>query len=835
MTENDQPKPAKPLGLSKQVDAKKPAESGHVRQTFSHGRSKTVTVEVKRKRVLTSDSSGRVSSNISKQTPGHLTNEEWESRLKAVQTAIQAETDEDIKAEIQSQEREKERTHQELLDAQRKANEPKVEVAVKPVENTPETTNILVDRTVAADLDPERAKAAIKHSGTKSTTSDEDDAEADARRAKGDPLRKTPVVRRDEKRKSSHKISVNTILDEDGEEKGRVRSLAAMRRAREKSRTRLLMDDGQALKITREVIVPETISVGDLANRMAVRGGDVVKSLMKMGMMVTINQYIDADAAELIVSEYGHKIKRVSDSDIEIGIRGDEDSTTQLIARPPVVTIMGHVDHGKTSLLDALRKTDVVSTEAGGITQHIGAYQITLASGKKITFIDTPGHAAFTHMRARGANVTDIVVLVVAADDGMKEQTIEAIHHAKAAKVPIVVAINKIDKPDANADRVRMDLLQQELVVEKLGGDILDVEVSAKMGLNLDKLEEAILLQAEILDLKANPDRLAEGVIVEAKMEKGRGSVATVLVQKGTLKIGDIFIAGNDWGRVRVLNDERGGKREDAGPCSPIEVVGFNTTPQAGDDFIVVNDENKARQVTSFRQQRHREQVAASRQRSTMEQMMTQIAAGERKELAVVIKSDVQGSLEAIIGSLEKIETNNEVHVRILHAAVGGINESDVTLANASNAIIIGFNVRANPQARELARRDNVDIRYYSIIYNAIDEIKAALSGLLSPVRQEHFLGYAEIRNVFNITKVGKVAGCMVTEGTVKRGAKVRLLRDNIVIHEGSLKTLKRAKDEVKEVKENFECGMAFENYTDIQVGDRVECFEVEEIARTLS
>jgi translation initiation factor IF-2 len=833
MTENDQPKPAKPLGLSKQVDLKKPLESGKVRQTFSHGRSKTVTVEVKRKRVLTSDGPGHPGSRRSGGS-GHLTNQEWDSRLKAVQSAIQAETDEGLRTELQNQERDKERERQELLTLQRQQQEAAAAAEIAEKEISLEMV-APVDRTAAAELDPERAKAALKHITAKPTTLNEDEAEADTRHSKGDPLRKTPVVRRDEKRKPSHKIAVNTVLDEDGEEKGRTRSLAAMRRAREKSRARMMMDDGQSLKTIREVIVPETICVGDLANRMAIRGGDVIKSLMKMGMMVTINQHIDADTAELIVGEYGHKIKRVSDSDIEIGIRGDEDQAAQLTSRAPVVTIMGHVDHGKTSLLDALRKTDVVSTEAGGITQHIGAYQVVLASGKRITFIDTPGHAAFTHMRARGANVTDIVVLVVAADDGMKEQTIEAIHHAKAAKVPIVIAINKMDKPDANADRVRMDLLQQELVVEKLGGDILDVEVSAKTGFNLDKLEEAILLQAEILDLKANANRLAEGVIIEARMEKGRGSVATVLVQKGTLNVGDIFIAGNEWGRVRVLNDDRGTKRDSAGPCAPVEVVGFNATPQAGDDFIVVNDENKARQVTSFRQQRHRELLAASRQRNTMEQMMTQIAAGERKELAVVIKSDVQGSLEAIIGSLEKIETNNEVHVRILHAAVGGINESDVTLANASNAIIIGFNVRANPQARDLARRDAVDIRYYSIIYNAIDDIKAAMSGLLSPIRQEHFLGYAEIRTVFNITKVGKVAGCMVTEGVVKRGAKVRLLRDNVVIHEGSLKTLKRMKDEVKEVKDNFECGMAFENYTDIQVGDRIECFEVEEIARTLA
>ncbi|MGH7034781.1 MAG: translation initiation factor IF-2, partial [Stellaceae bacterium] len=514
-------------------------------------------------------------------------------------------------------------------------------------------------------------------------------------------------------------------------------------------------------------------------------------------------------------------------------LKGDEDSPDALEQRPPVVTVMGHVDHGKTSLLDALRQTDVAAGEAGGITQHIGAYQVVLQGGQRITFIDTPGHQAFTAMRARGAHITDIIILVVAADDGIKEQTVEAIRHAKAANAPIIVAINKIDRPDANPERVRQDLLQHEIVVEKLGGDVLDIEVSATKKTNLEKLEEAILLQAEILDLKANPDRAAEGSVIEAQLERGRGPVATVLIKRGTLKVGDIFVAGSEWGRVRALMDDRGMAIDAAPPATPVEVLGLNGTPLAGDDFTVAENEGQARDIAAYRQRRRREQQAAAAARGTLEQMFAQAAAGAAKELAVVVKSDVQGSLEAINASLEKLGTK-EVSVRVLHAAVGGINESDVILAKASHAVIVGFNVRANPQARDLARRDNVEIRYYSIIYEVIDDIKAALTGLLSPIKRERFLGNAEIRDVFNISKVGKVAGCMITEGLVKRGAKVRLLRDNVVIHEGGLKTLKRFKDEVREVREGFECGMAFENYDNIEKGDIIECFEVEEVARAL-
>jgi translation initiation factor IF-2 len=623
---------------------------------------------------------------------------------------------------------------------------------------------------------------------------------------------------------------VTRALDSDADE--RMRSLASVRRAREKLRQQQV--SAEPTKIVRDVVIPETITVQELANRMAERSADVIKSLMRMDVMATINQVIDADTAELIVTEFGHKLKRVAEADVEIGLKGEVDVEGNLKSRPPVVTIMGHVDHGKTSLLDALRHTDVAAGEAGGITQHIGAYQVELKGGQRITFIDTPGHQAFTAMRARGANVTDIVVLVVAGDDGIKEQTVEAIRHARAAQVPIIVAINKMDKADANADRVRQELLQHELVVEKLGGDILDVEVSATKKMNLEKLEEAILLQAEILDLKANPDRQSEGVVIEAKLERGRGAVATVLIQRGTLRVGDIFVSGNEWGRVRAIIDERGNNLKEAGPAMPVEVLGLNGAPLAGDDFAVVDSESRARDVTSFRQRRRRDQTAAAGARGTLEQMFSQITAGIAKEFPVLVKSDVQGSLEAIVASLVKLSTG-EVAIRVLHSAVGGINESDIILAKASNAVVIGFNVRANPQARDLARRDGVEIRYYSIIYNVIDDMKAALSGMLSPSLRERFLGNAAIREVFAITKVGKVAGCMVTEGTVKRGARVRLLRDNVVIHEGSLKTLKRFKDEVREVKEGYECGMAFENYQDIQAGDVIECFEVEEVARALA
>ena len=554
---------------------------------------------------------------------------------------------------------------------------------------------------------------------------------------------------------------------------------------------------------------------------------------MSLGVMATINQPIDADTAQIIVEEFGHKFKRIAESDVEIGLGGGEDRPEDLQPRAPVVTVMGHVDHGKTSLLDALRETNVAAKEAGGITQHIGAYQIKVETGDKITFIDPPGHEAFSEMRARGAKVTDIVVLVVAANDGIMPQTIEAIRHAQAAEVPIVVAINKIDLPGADPMRVKTELLQHGIAVEEMGGESLCAEVSAKKRINIDKLVEAILLQAEMLDLKANPNRRAEGTVIEAKMEKGRGSVATVLVQKGTLHIGDVFIAGKEWGHVRAMFNEMGKKVLEAGPAMPVEVLGLQGTPDAGDDMIAVEGETQAKEVTNYRIRKEREAKIVKSAKSAMEQMLDKIKSGEVKHLPVIIKADVQGSIEAIEGTINKL-SNNEVSVQILHSAVGPITESDISLAKASNAFIIGFNVRAIPQARDMARRDGVDIRYYSIIYDVVDEVKKGLEGMLSPELKEKILGYAEIREVYNITGVGKVGGCMVTEGLVKRGAKIRLLRDSVVIHDGAIGQLKRFKDDVKEVKEGYECGISFENYNDIQKGDFIECYEIEEIAAKL-
>ena len=640
--------------------------------------------------------------------------------------------------------------------------------------------------------------------------------------------RRQPARREGPARRQSGKMTISQALS-DGEG-GRQRSLASVRRQREKARMR---EEQPAVKQVRDVVIPDTITVQELANRMAERAADVVKELMKLGIMATVTQNIDAETAELVTIEFGHKVSRVSDSDIEDGLGGIEDDESAKQPRPPVVTIMGHVDHGKTSLLDAIRQTDVAAGESGGITQHIGAYQIKTAQSNVITFIDTPGHAAFTEMRLRGANTTDIVVLVVAADDSVKEQTIEAINHAKAAGCPIIVAVNKCDKQGADPSRVRSDLLQHEIITEDFGGDILAVDVSAHTGTGLERLEEAIMLQAELLELKANPDREAEGSVIEAKVERGRGSVATVLVQRGTLSVGDIFVIGAESGRVRALLNERGEQLKLATPGMPVEILGLNGTPMAGDNFTVVETEARAREIAEYRRRVIRDKEAVVSARGSVEQMLSAIAAGEAAELPVVIKTDVHGSLEAIKVALENLGTE-QVKVRFLTGGVGALSESDISLAAASNAIVIGFNVRAIPQARDLAKRDGVEIRYHSIIYELIDEVKAAMGGLLSPDTQEDFIGYAEIRQVFAVSKVGKIAGCYVTEGVIKRGCKVRLLRDNVVIHEGSLKTLKRFKDEVKEVKDGFECGMAFENYSDIQEGDMIECFEIKQVARTL-
>ncbi len=639
-----------------------------------------------------------------------------------------------------------------------------------------------------------------------------------------------------DRRRGGVKLSVTAVLNDGFEDRdSKSPSMAAQRRARERMKAKMALSAQSQTKQYREVVVPEVITVQELANRMSERMGDVVKKLMGLGIMATGNQPIDADTAELIVHEFGHTLKRVSESDVETVLQGGEEKDSDLVGRPPVVTIMGHVDHGKTSLLDAIRATDVVSGEAGGITQHIGAYQIQTKSGKKITFIDTPGHAAFTEMRARGADVTDIVILVVAADDSVMPQTIEALSHAKAANKPMIIAINKCDLPTANPNKVRQELLQHEVVTESMGGDSQSVEVSAKTKKGLDLLEEAILLQAEVLHLRANPNRPGAGSVIESRVEQGKGSVATVLVRSGTLKVGDVFVSGTEWGRVKTLHDDRGALVKAALPGQPIEVQGLTGTPDAGDDFVVVPDEAKAREITAFRLRKKRALHAAKGKGRTLDQMITDIQAGSARMLPVIIKGDVHGSIEAIAGALNKItEENKEVKVQVLHSGVGAITESDITLANASKALIIGFNVRANPQARDMAKRDGVQIRYYSIIYEVIDEVKGMLSGMLAPELKEKFIGYAEIRKVFEVSKSGKIAGCFVTEGIVKRGAKVRLLRDNVVIHTGTLKTLRRFKDEVREVQKGYECGMAFENYDGIKDGDVIEAFEIETTARTL-
>ena len=631
--------------------------------------------------------------------------------------------------------------------------------------------------------------------------------------------------------KDRGRLTLVTALNAD---EVRERSIASFRRRTQRLKGHAANEPKE--KLIREVTIPEAITIQELANRMSERAVDVIRMLMKQGAMHKITDVIDADTAQLIAEELGHSVKRVAASDVEEGLFDVVDDSTDTEPRSPVVTVMGHVDHGKTSLLDALRHANVVSGEAGGITQHIGAYQVTSPeSGKKITFIDTPGHAAFTAMRARGAKVTDIVILVVAADDGVMPQTIEAINHAKAAKVPMIVAINKIDKPDAKPERVRTELLQHEVQVELFGGEVVDVEVSAKNKTNLDKLLEMIALQAELLDLKTNSERPAEGTVIEAKLDRGRGPVATVLVQRGTLKVGDIIVAGAEMGRVRALISDQGENLDEAGPSVPVEVLGFNGPPEAGDRLAVVENEARARQVTSYRAHQKRENAAASisGMRGSLEQMMSQLKTAGRKEFPLIVKADVQGSLEAILGSLEKLGTD-EVAARILHAGVGGISESDVTLAEGFNAAIIGFSVRANKEAAAAAKRNGIEIRYYNIIYDLVDDIKKAMSGLLAPTLRETMLGNAQILEVFNISKVGKVAGCRVTDGTVERGANVRLIRDNVVVHEGKLSTLKRFKDEVKEVQSGQECGMAFENYGDMRPGDVIECYRVETIQRSL-
>jgi translation initiation factor IF-2 len=813
-------------------------EQGRVRQNFSHGRSKTVAVEIKRKRTPGSAEGAKLDTRepqpvthkpaVSKPEPRReeptasvrpgmvlrtLTDDEKEARERALADARLREAEERKHAEEEARHRsrteETERRDREAADTRKAEEEARRRTEAEAKRRAEETARKLEPRPqVEAESEDEEVKSRTKVK----------------REVKLAPTRtKSDLERR------RGKLTIANALN-DAEEKNR--SLAAFRRRTERQKKQAQGFQMPTEKRSREITIPEFITIQELANRMAERAVDVIKLMMKQGDMHTINDIIDADTAQLITEEMGHSVKRVSESDVEEGLLGAEDKDENLVPRAPVVTIMGHVDHGKTSLLDALRKTDVVAGEAGGITQHIGAYQVETPGGR-ITFIDTPGHEAFTSMRARGAKVTDIVVLVVAADDGVMPQTVEAINHARSAAVPIIVAINKIDKPQANPTRVRTDLLSHEIVVESMGGDTLEVEVSATKGTNLQKLLETILLQAEVLALKANPDRSASGIVIEAQLDRGRGPVATVLVQNGTLHLGDIFVAGAAWGRVRALIDDSGLQVTSAGPAVPVEVLGLNGAPEAGDPFVVVESESRAREITDYRERKRRETRGTAAGRSSLEQMMSQLKEGARKEVAVLVKADVQGSAEAIVQAVEKLSTD-EVAARVIHYGVGAISESDISLAQAAGAAVLGFNVRANQQARDAAERAGIEIRYYNIIYDLVDDVRAVMSGLLPPTLRETFLGNALILEVFNISKVGKVAGCRVTEGTVQRGAKVRLIRDNVVVHEGTLSTLKRFKDEVREVQAGQECGMAFENYQDMRQGDVIECFRVESVKRTL-
>lgn len=839
------------LSLSRPADVKKSSDSpvGRVRQSFSHGKSKVVTVEVKKKRFVrpTGKTAANSPQSSSELCQGDLTSAELQTRLKVVKDAIkenkeqeerlrlQKEMDEKLQRELEAKRKlEEESLRQQESD--KKADESEFssgsDAAEKKSGKTSEkrsfSNNFVKIKESHSKVQPRRGM----HSDRYSDFSENEDNFVKT----NNPQKKALAVKKDIKElkgkyaASSGRISIYNALDDEGEE--RTRSLSSLRRARQKNKQNASRPQ-EEIKVIKEVIVPETISVQELSNRMATRTGEVIKCLMKLGTMVTANQIIDADTAEIVVTEFGHKVKRVSDSDVELILK-KVDTEADLKPRPPVVTIMGHVDHGKTSLLDALRKTDVALNEAGGITQGIGAYQVTLKDNRKITFIDTPGHAAFTEMRSRGANVTDVVVLVVAADDSVKDQTIEAIHHAKAAQVPMIVAINKMDKPGANPDKVRKDLMNYEVFVESYGGDVMDVEISAKAKMNLDKLEEAILLQAEMLELKANPDRTAEGVVIESKVEKGLGSVATVLVNKGTLRIGDIFVSGTVFGRVRGIRNDCRKALKELTPGMPGEIIGFNGTTIPGDDFVVVEDEAKAREIANYRDRKKREQSWVVSTRTTVEQMFSKLESDEKLQvLSVILKADVQGSSEAISSSLQKL-SNDEVAIKIIHSGVGEITESDVVLAKASQAMILGFNVRANMQARDQIARDRIQVKYYSVIYDLIDDVKALLSGMLAPDEKEKVIGSAEVRKIFDISRYGRIAGCMVSDGVVRRGAKVRLIRDGIVVHTGAVKSVRHEKDDVKEVRAGFECGICLENYNDIHLKDVIECYEIEEIARKL-
>ncbi|NOD84837.1 translation initiation factor IF-2 [Ruegeria sp. HKCCD6119] len=808
------------------------ARPGNVKQSFSHGRTKNVVVETKRKRVVVpkpgaaKPGGGAAPSGDPSRRPAGISDAEMARRMKALQAAKAREAEEAAAREAAEKAREEERARrraeQEAKEREQREAEERARQKAEEEERKRKEAEEAAKRAAAAPApeEPKAARAPASKPAPAATPRKQDREREQRGRGKG----------RDDNRRSG-KLTLGQAT---GGEGNRQRSMAAMKRKQERARQKAMGGAVEREKVIRDVQLPEAIMVSELANRMAERVADVVKSLMQMGMMVTQNQTIDADTAELIIEEFGHKVTRVSDSDVEDVIKEVEDSEDDLQPRPPVITIMGHVDHGKTSLLDAIRDARVVAGEAGGITQHIGAYQVKTDGGTTLTFLDTPGHAAFTSMRSRGAQVTDIVVLVVAADDAVMPQTIEAINHAKAAEVPMIVAINKVDKPDANPDKVRTDLLQHEVIVEKMSGEVQDVEVSAITGQGLDELLEAIALQAEILELKANPNRAAQGAVIEAQLDVGRGPVATVLVQNGTLRQGDIFVVGEQYGKVRALINDKGERVKEAGPSVPVEVLGLNGTPEAGDVLNVTETEAQAREIAAYREQAAKDKRAAAGAATTLEQLMQKAKEDENvAELPILVKADVQGSAEAIVQAMEKIG-NEEVRVRVLHSGVGAITETDVGLAEASGAPVFGFNVRANASARNTANQKGVEIRYYSVIYDLVDDVKAAASGLLSAEIREKFIGYAEIREVFKVTGVGKVAGCLVTEGIARRSAGVRLLRDNVVIHEGTLKTLKRFKDEVAEVQSGQECGMAFENYDDIRQGDVIEIFEREEVTRTL-
>ena len=858
----------KPLGLGGGAP-----RSGQVKQSFSHGRTKSVVVETKRKRVVVPTAAPKPGTPGAGQTaaptnygdpskrPAGISDAEMERRMSALRAAKAREAEDAARraeedrlreedralrrAEIEAKEREdRERAEALRLKAEEEERAAKAEAAAKIAAAEARRADVLGTKSRSTMPAPAAAAKPADRAAPAAPAAAGDDARGPASAKPGLPTpRKTDREKDDradrgakrgagDEGRRSGKLTLSDAISDEG---GRQRSLAAMKRKQEKARAKALGLGQKAEKQVRDVQLPETIVVSELANRMAERAADVVKVLMKMGMMVTMNQPIDADTAELVIEEFGHKAVRVTDADVEQAIDSVKDKSEDLMPRPPIVTIMGHVDHGKTSLLDAIRKTSVATGEAGGITQHIGAYQVKTPTGQLVTFLDTPGHAAFTSMRSRGAQVTDIVVLVVAADDAVMPQTIEAINHAKAAKVPMIVAINKIDKHEANPQKVRTDLLQHEIVVEAMSGDVQDVEVSAKTGLGLDDLLEAISLQAEVLELRANPNRAAQGAVIEAKLDVGRGPVATVLVQNGTLRKGDIFVVGEQWGKVRALINDKGETVTEAGPSAAVEVLGLSGTPSAGDTLNVVETEAQAREIADYRIKTAKDKRAAAGAATTLEQLMAKAKADQSvAELPILIKADVQGSAEAIVQAMEKIG-NEEVRVRVLHSGVGAITDTDVALAEASKAPVIGFNVRANATARASATQKGVEIRYYSIIYDLVDDIKAAASGLLKAEVRETFIGYAKILEVFKVSNVGKVAGCLITEGVARRSAGVRLLRDNVVIHEGTLKTLKRFKDEVKEVISGQECGMAFENYDDIRQGDVIEIFEREEVQRTLA